>query len=42
MITHVLLNLFNNLRKIDKTQRLAEHFFHFFCNKFNKFINTGA
>ena len=39
MSAHVILNLLNELRKKSNV-RLA--FYTFFCNEFNKFINTGA
>ena len=35
MSAHVLLNLLNELRKIDKMRG-------FFCNEFNKIINARA
>ena len=41
MSAHVLLNLFNELRKIDKMQGLSS-FSSLFLNKFNKFNNTGV
>ena len=41
MSTHVLLNSFNELRKIDKMRGLS-CILSLFCNEFNKFINTGA
>ena len=31
MSAHVLLSLLNELRKIDKMQRLARAFYHFFA-----------
>ena len=41
MRDHVLLNLFNKLRKRDKMQGLSS-ILSLFSNEFNKFINTGA
>ena len=41
MSAHVLLNLLNELGKSDKMRGLPS-ILSFFCNKFNKFINTGA
>ena len=41
MGAHVLLNLLKELRKIDKMQGLPSILL-LFCNKFNKFNNTGA
>ena len=41
MSAHVLLNLSNELRKIDKMRSLLG-ILRLFCNKFNKFNNTGA
>ena len=41
MIAHVVLNLLNELRKRDKMQGLPS-ILSLFCNKFNKFNNTGA
>ena len=41
MSAHVLLNLFNELRKIDKMQGLSS-ISSLFLNKFNKFNNTGV
>ena len=41
MSAHVLLNLLNQLRKNDKMRGLS-NIFSLFCNKFNKFNNTGA
>ena len=41
MNAHVLLNLLNELRKIDKMRGLPS-ILSLFCNKFNKFSNTGA
>ena len=41
MSAHVLLNLLNELEKIDKNARLAEHL-TLFRNEFNKFNKTGA
>ena len=41
MIAHVLLNLLNELRKIDKMRGLPS-ILSFFRNGFNKFNNTGA
>ena len=41
MSAHVLLNLLNELGKIDKKARLAEHL-SLFCNELNKFNNTRA
>ena len=40
MSADVLLNLLNELGKSDKMQGLSSMLF--FCNKFNKFNNTGA
>ena len=39
---HVLLNLLNELWKIYKNPRLAEHLNLFFRNEFNKFNNRKA
>ena len=39
MSTHVLLNLFNKLRKRDNMRGLP-HILSLFHNKFNKFNNT--
>ena len=41
MSAHVLLNSLNKLRKGDKMRGLPSILSHF-CNKFNKFNNTGA
>ena len=41
MSAHVLLNLSNELKKIDKMQGLPS-ILSLFRNKFNKFNNTGA
>ena len=41
MSAHVLLNLFKELRKRDKMWGLPSILI-LFCNKFNKFNNTGA
>ena len=41
MSAHVLLNLLNKMRKTDKMQGLPS-ILSLFCNKFNKFNNTGA
>ena len=41
MRAHVLLNLLNELGKIDKMRGLPSILF-FFRNEFNKFNNTGA
>ena len=41
MRAHVLLNLLNELRKRDKMQDLPS-ILSLFCNKFDKFNNTGA
>ena len=41
MSAHVLLNLVNELRKRYKVQGLPS-ILSLFCNKFNKFNNTGA
>ena len=41
MSAHVLLNLLNKLRKRDKMQGFP-CILSLFCNKFNKFNNTGA
>ena len=41
MSAHVLLNLLKELRKRYKMQGFVKHFIAF-CNKFNKFNNTGA
>ena len=41
MSAHVLLNLLNQLGKSDKMRGLLT-FLLLFCNKFNKFNNTGA
>ena len=41
MSVHALLNLLNELRKSDKMRGLPSILF-FFCNEFNKFINTEA
>ena len=41
MSTHVLLNLLNKLRKRDILRGLPS-ILSIFCNKFNKFNNTGA
>ena len=41
MSAHVLLNLLNELRKRDKIRGLSS-ILSLFCNKFNKFNNTGA
>ena len=38
---HVLFNLLNEVRKRDKMRGLAS-ILSLFCNKFNKFNNTGA
>ena len=42
MCAHVLLNLFNELRKKKIKCETCQAFYLFFCNKLNKFINTGA
>ena len=39
MSAHVLLNLYNKLRKKDKMRGLSSSL-SLFCNKFNKFNNT--
>ena len=41
MSAHVLLNLSNELRKIDKMRSLPS-IFVLFCNEFNKFSIIGA
>ena len=41
MSAHILLNLLNELRKRDKMRGLLS-ILSLFCNKFNKFNNTGA
>ena len=41
MSVHVLLNLLNELGKRDKMRGLSS-MLSLFCNKFNKFNNTGA
>ena len=41
MSAHVLLNLLNELGKSDKMRGLLSILL-LFCNKFNKFNNTGA
>ena len=41
MSAHVLLNLLNELRKIDKIRGLPS-ILSLFRNEFNKFNNTGA
>ena len=41
MSAHVLLNLLNELGKSDKMRGLLSILF-FFCNKVDKFNNTGA
>ena len=41
MSAHILLNLLNELRKRDKMRGLPS-ILSLFCNKFNKFNNTGA
>ena len=41
MSAHVLLNLLNELGKTDKMRGLPSILL-LFCNKFNKFNNTGA
>ena len=41
MSAHVLLNLSNKLGKSDKMRGLPS-ILSLFCNKFNKFNNTGA
>ena len=41
MSAYVSLNLLNKLRKRDKMRGLPSILF-LFCNKFNKFDNTGA
>ena len=41
MSAHVLLNLLNELRKIDKMRGLPR-ILSIFRNEFNKFNNTGA
>ena len=41
MSTHAFLNLLNKLRKRDKSRGFDKQFITF-CNKFNKFNNTGA
>ena len=41
MSAHVLLNLLNELGKSDKMRGLPSIILHF-CNRFNKFNNTGA
>ena len=41
MSTHALLNLLNKLGKRDKMRGLPR-ILSLFCNKFNKFNNTGA
>ena len=42
MSAHVLLNLLNELGgKVIKCEA-CRAFYHFFCNEFNKFNNTGA
>ena len=40
MSDHVLLNLLNELGKIDKMRGLPS-ILSLFCNEFNKFKNTG-
>ena len=42
MSAHVLLNLLNELGKSDTMRSLQSIFSLFFCNEFNKYINTGA
>ena len=41
MNAHVLLNIFNELRKSEKIGGLP-NILSFFCNEFDKFNNTGA
>ena len=41
MSTHILLNLSNHFRKSDKMLGLPS-ILSLFCNKFDKFNNTGA
>ena len=41
MSAHFLLNLLNDLRKRNKMQGLPS-ILYLFCNKFDKFNNTGA
>ena len=41
MSVHVLLSLYNKLEKSDKLRGLPR-ILSLFCNKFNKFDNTGA
>ena len=41
MSAQIFLNLLNKLRKRDKMQGLSS-ILSLFCNKFNKFNNTGA
>ena len=41
MTAHVLLNFLNKVRKSDKMLGLPS-ILSFFCNKFNKFNNTGV
>ena len=41
MSAHVLLNILNELRKRDSMRGLLS-IMSLFCNKFNKFNNTGA
>ena len=41
MSAHVLLNLLNELGKIDKIRGLSS-ILSLFCNEFNTFNNTGA
>ena len=41
MSAHVFLNLFNKVRKRYKMRGLPS-ILSLFCNKFNKFNNTGA
>ena len=42
MSAHVLLNLLNELGNSDQMPGLQSILFCFFCDKFNKFINTEA
>ena len=41
MSAHILLNVLNKLGKSDK-MRGSSSILSLFCNKFNKFNNTGA
>ena len=42
MSAHVLLNISNELGKSDKIRAWKPSILSLFCNKFNKYHNTGA